>query len=40
MKVRHSRRGPFLGCSKYPKCKGTREATPEILEQIQAGSPA
>jgi DNA topoisomerase-1 len=40
MKLRHSRRGPFLGCSKFPKCKGTREATPEILEQLQAGSPA
>jgi DNA topoisomerase-1 len=40
MKVRQSRRGPFLGCTKYPKCKGTREATPEILEQLQAGSPA
>jgi DNA topoisomerase-1 len=21
MKVRHSRRGPFLGCSNYPTCK-------------------
>ncbi len=28
MAVRQSRRGPFLGCKKYPKCKGTREATP------------
>jgi DNA topoisomerase-1 len=36
MKVRGGRRGPFLGCSKYPKCKGTREATPEVLEQLQA----
>jgi DNA topoisomerase-1 len=40
MVLRHSRRGPFLGCKKYPKCKGTREATPEILEQLQAASPA
>jgi DNA topoisomerase-1 len=37
MKLRPSRRGFFLGCSKYPKCKGTREAPPEILEQVQAG---
>jgi DNA topoisomerase-1 len=37
MKLRPSRRGYFLGCSKYPKCKGTREAPPEVLEQVQAG---
>jgi DNA topoisomerase-1 len=37
---RRGRSGYFLGCSKYPKCKGTREATPEILEQLQASSPA
>ncbi len=35
MKLRPSRRGYFLGCSKYPKCKGTREAPPELLEQVQ-----
>ncbi len=43
MVVRQSRRwgknNVFLGCSKYPKCKGTREAPPEVLEQLQA-SPA
>ncbi|HXG10392.1 MAG TPA: type I DNA topoisomerase [Gemmataceae bacterium] len=39
MKLRRGPRGYFLGCSKYPKCKGTREATPELLEQVQ-GSPA
>jgi DNA topoisomerase-1 len=33
MKLRGSRRGYFLGCSKYPKCKGTREAPPELLDQ-------
>jgi DNA topoisomerase-1 len=38
MKLRPGRRGYFLGCSKYPKCKGTREASPELLEQVQ-GSP-
>jgi len=32
MKLRGSRRGFFLGCSKYPKCKGTREAPPELLD--------
>lgn len=39
MKLRPGRRGFFLGCSKYPKCKGTREASPELLEQLQT-SPA
>jgi DNA topoisomerase-1 len=38
MKLRPGRRGYFLGCSKYPKCRGTREASPELLEQVQ-GSP-
>ncbi|MCI0377829.1 MAG: type I DNA topoisomerase [Gemmataceae bacterium] len=37
MKLRSGRGGNFfLGCSKYPKCRGTREASPEILEQLQA----
>ena len=35
MKLRESRRGYFLGCSKYPKCKGTRETPAELLEQLQ-----
>ncbi len=39
MKLRPGRGGYFLGCSKYPKCKGTREASPEILEQIMAVGP-
>jgi DNA topoisomerase-1 len=38
MKLRGSKRGFFLGCTKYPKCKGTREASPELLEQVQAGT--
>lgn len=33
MKLRPGRRGFFLGCSKYPKCRGTREAPAELLEQ-------
>ena len=29
------RRGTyFLGCSKYPKCKGTRQPSAELLEQL------
>jgi DNA topoisomerase-1 len=36
MKLRQARGNYFLGCSKYPRCKGTREATPEILEQVAA----
>jgi DNA topoisomerase-1 len=35
MKLRPGRKGYFLGCAKYPKCKGTREASPELLEQVQ-----
>ncbi|MFO0846732.1 MAG: type I DNA topoisomerase, partial [Gemmataceae bacterium] len=31
MKARQGRRGWFLGCAKYPKCKGVREAPPEVL---------
>ncbi|HZU37685.1 MAG TPA: type I DNA topoisomerase [Gemmataceae bacterium] len=38
MKLRPGRRGYFLGCSKYPKCKGTKEASPELLEQVQTAS--
>jgi DNA topoisomerase-1 len=31
------RRGTyFLSCSTYPKCKGTRQVPPEVLEQLQA----
>jgi DNA topoisomerase-1 len=37
---RRGRSGYFLGCAKYPKCKGTREASAEILEQLQESSPA
>jgi DNA topoisomerase-1 len=38
MKLRQARGNYFLGCSKYPRCKGTREATPEILEQVAAAA--
>lgn len=39
MKLRPGRGGYFLGCSKYPKCRGTREVTPEILDQLQKAEP-
>jgi len=38
MKLRPGRRGFFLGCSKYPKCRGTKEASPDLLERVQASS--
>ncbi|MBX7104698.1 MAG: type I DNA topoisomerase [Gemmataceae bacterium] len=40
MKLRSGRGNWFLGCSKYPKCKGTREAPPELLEKagVMAGA--
>jgi DNA topoisomerase-1 len=34
MKLRQGRKGWFLGCSRYPKCKGVREASPGLLEQL------
>jgi DNA topoisomerase I len=37
MKVRQGRRGPFLGCAKYPKCKGTREAPPDLAQKLAEG---
>ncbi len=41
MKLRSSRRGYFLGCASYPKCKGTRQAPAELLEQLaEAGAPS
>jgi DNA topoisomerase-1 len=43
MVVRRGRRGPFLGCGNYPKCKNTREpdeATREKIAALEAGSAA
>jgi len=42
MTVRKGRRGYFLGCAKYPKCKGTKEPGEATLERISAatGAPA
>jgi DNA topoisomerase I len=36
MTVRKGRRGYFLGCANYPKCKGTREPGEATLERISA----
>ncbi len=36
MIVRRGRRGFFLGCANYPKCKGTREPGEQTLERIMA----
>jgi DNA topoisomerase I len=36
MTVRRGRRGFFLGCSKYPKCKGTKEPSEATMEKITA----
>ncbi|MFO0907920.1 MAG: type I DNA topoisomerase [Isosphaeraceae bacterium] len=36
MIVRRGRRGYFLGCASYPKCKGTREPSEATLEKITA----
>jgi DNA topoisomerase-1 len=38
MLVRRGRRGFFLGCAKYPKCKGTQEPGSATLEKIQAAT--
>jgi DNA topoisomerase I len=35
MKARRGPRGYFLGCTKFPKCKGRRDAPAEVLEQLQ-----
>jgi DNA topoisomerase-1 len=39
MQLKPGRRGTyFLGCKKFPKCRGTREASPEIMEQVTAAA--
>jgi DNA topoisomerase-1 len=39
MKLRPGRRGFFLGCSKYPKCRGTKEPSSELQEKLDALAP-
>jgi DNA topoisomerase-1 len=36
MNLRIARGNYFLGCTKYPKCKGTRKVTPELQAKIDA----
>jgi DNA topoisomerase-1 len=38
MKLMKSRFGPgyYLGCSKYPKCKGKGKVSPELQAKIDA----
>ncbi|MGE3820495.1 MAG: type I DNA topoisomerase, partial [Isosphaeraceae bacterium] len=38
MLVRRGRRGFFLGCANYPKCKGTREPSEATLEKITSAT--
>ena len=38
MKLRKAARGYFLGCSKYPKCRGTAQVPPEVLSQLESAS--
>jgi len=34
MVIRNGRRGKFLGCSGYPKCKNTSEVPAKLLEEL------
>ena len=34
MVIRQSRRGPFLGCSHYPKCRNTAEVPAKLVEEL------
>jgi DNA topoisomerase-1 len=34
MVIRQGRRGPFLGCSGYPKCKNTSEVPAKLMEDM------
>jgi ssDNA-binding Zn-finger/Zn-ribbon topoisomerase 1 len=34
MVIRYSKRGPFMGCSHYPKCKNTSEVPAKLLEEL------
>ena len=38
--VRFSKRGPFLGCQNFPKCRGTKQLPPEMKEKLQQARPA
>jgi ssDNA-binding Zn-finger/Zn-ribbon topoisomerase 1 len=38
MIIRTGRRGKFLGCSGYPKCKNTGEVPAKLLEELGLSS--
>jgi DNA topoisomerase-1 len=38
MIIRQGRRGPFLGCSGYPKCKNTSEVPAKLMEDLGLGN--
>jgi len=40
MVIRQGKRGPFLGCSGYPKCKNTGEVPAKLLEELAGGTDA
>lgn len=42
MRLQKSRFGGryFLGCTKYPKCKGTAKLSPALQEKIDAATAA
>jgi DNA topoisomerase-1 len=40
MVVRQGRRGPFLGCSGYPKCHNTAEVPAKLLEDLGMNAAA
>ena len=37
MIIRNSRRGYFLGCSGYPKCKNTGDVPAKLIEELGLG---
>jgi DNA topoisomerase-1 len=39
MAVRRGPRGPFLGCTAYPKCRGTKHMPPDLKEKLKDPPP-
>ena len=39
MVIRHGRRGPFLGCSGYPKCRHTSDVPAKLIEEMEGKNP-
>lgn len=39
MAIRRSRRGPFLGCTAYPKCRGTAQVPSDVMAAMPAPPP-